>query len=243
MVIFPREPHYCVRNDATGPQGSESPFSLIPKGSRPVHSPERVGSTKTPDHKKEDLNFDRVKGTMTKDDQRAQNGVLTSPTSVIPPPSLPHHQISQIHTSSAHQNPFEGNLYDSGGLLHNEPLYDKDGLLVYAPPENTMKNLTAPPEEPEAAGTFTSTQYAAIFEVDERKDFLTCHFLMDTEHLSSTRFGLELQTLKDDMLSTDNDDINLFWYTFWREWHDIGVILENRYPPEEIKSLLSPWAT
>ena len=32
MVIFPREPHSCVRNDATGPQGSESPFSLIPKG-------------------------------------------------------------------------------------------------------------------------------------------------------------------------------------------------------------------
>ena len=100
--IFPREPHYCVRNDATGPQGSESPFSLIPKGSRPVHSPERVVSTKTPEHKKEDLKFDRNrKGTTAEDDRRAQNGVSASPTSVVPtelfPPDQPLHEaISSI---------------------------------------------------------------------------------------------------------------------------------------------------
>ena len=283
--IFPREPHYCVRNDATGPQGSESPSSLIPKGSRPVRSRERVGSTKTPDHKKEDLLFDPVQGTMAEDARRAKNGVLTSPRSVVPTQLFPPDQIPQIPTSLTPQTIFEGNLYDRKGDIHDEPLYDKDGLMVYAgrekttfvastenerkistsptsvvppqffssdqteistaspanttefstaPPEKTMKYLTAPPEDPEAPSTFTSTQYA-IFEVDERKDSLTCHFLVDTEELSSKM--LELQT------KTDDDAIKFFWYKFWREWHEIGVILENKYPPEEMESLLSPWAT
>eukprot|EP00588_Corethron_pennatum_P035480 CAMPEP_0194351100 /NCGR_PEP_ID=MMETSP0171-20130528/107990_1 /TAXON_ID=218684 /ORGANISM="Corethron pennatum, Strain L29A3" /LENGTH=857 /DNA_ID=CAMNT_0039118699 /DNA_START=190 /DNA_END=2763 /DNA_ORIENTATION=+ len=233
---------------------------------------------------------------MAEDARRAKNGVLTSPRSVVPTQLFPPDQIPQIPTSLTPQTIFEGHLYDRNGDIHDEPLYDKDGLMVYAgrekttcvastenerkistsptsvvplhffssdqteistaspayptkfttaPPKKTKKNLTAPPEDPEAHGTYTLTlmEHAAIFEVEERKAFLTCHFIMDPEHFSSTRFGLELQPLEDDMLSTDDDDINLFWSTFWREWHDIGVILENRYPPEEIKSLLSPWAT
>ena len=126
MVISPRKSHYRVSNDAAGPKGSESPLGFIlPKGSIPVHSPERVESTKTPEHTKEHLNFDRdEKGNAAKEDQRPQNGVSTSPTTVVPTQFYPD-QIYQIPTSSVLQTPFEV-LYDKNGFCHNESCYNED---------------------------------------------------------------------------------------------------------------------
>ena len=90
---------------------------------------------------------------------------------------------------------------------------------------------TAPPADPEAPDTFTSTRYETIFEVDDRTDTLTCHFLLDTEYSNKI---LELQT------KTHDDGIFYICPKFWREWHEIGVFLKIMYPPERMESFLSP---
>ena len=201
-------------------------------------------------------------------------GIYT--TSVVPTQPFPPDQIPKIPTSLTSQTIFEGNLYDGKGDIHNEPLYDKDGLMVYtgrekttllawtkdsmaspeetddgfstttgwtapsnhftAPPETTTENLTASPKFSRKRMR-NLIRHAALFSVDEREDFLTWLYLMDTEQLSSNKFGLELQNL------SDEDDIEAFWCKFWKEWDIIGITLEVQYPPEEMEYFTSPWHT
>ena len=166
--IFQRRSHYRIRNDAAGPKGSESPFGLIPHGSRPVHSPERVVSTKTPEHKEEDLKFDRDNiGTTAEDDRRAQNGVLTSPTSVVPPPGpcisswravyekgffSAHNASEQVFYAVSYEHLWEDNdihwsffNIDGKQIYDVEQIYDEDDNYLYTKKEDTTKISTASP--------------------------------------------------------------------------------------------------